>query len=164
MALTVYQRFFEKTRRNPSTSCLEWTASTVKGYGQISFQGKMYSAHRFAWEIAHGAIPKGAQVLHNCPHGDNPLCVEVAHLWLGTNADNMKDRDAKGRQPQGETAGSAKLTAAQVLEIRALYSRGGFTQKELGPLFGVGRSTINYAITGRNWKAVIKGSQGKTPS
>jgi hypothetical protein len=51
-------------------------------------------AHRVAWEKVHGPIPQGMQVLHRC---DTPLCVNVEHLFLGTNADNQRDKASKGR-------------------------------------------------------------------
>jgi hypothetical protein len=55
-------------------------------------------AHRVAWEIYCGEIPNNLHVLHTC---DNPLCVKPDHLWLGTQADNMRDKALKGRQRPG---------------------------------------------------------------
>jgi hypothetical protein len=94
------ERFFAKTKLADqlpvmATPCLEWTASrNRKGYGQFRLDGKTERAHRVAWQIAHGPIPDGLHVLHKC---DNPPCVAVEHLFLGTDADNAADRDAKGR-------------------------------------------------------------------
>ena len=80
------------------SACIEWTGSrNPKGYGQKKVGGKTIFAHRWAWEQANGPIPDGLHVLHTC---DNPPCVNVDHLFLGTNADNVKDRDAKGRMWQ----------------------------------------------------------------
>jgi len=81
--------------------CLEWTRSTVRGgYGQIKVNGKQLKTHRFAWELANGPIPEGMQVLHHC---DNPPCCDTEKcLFLGTDADNMADRDAKGRHGQSK--------------------------------------------------------------
>jgi hypothetical protein len=58
------------------------------------FRGKLWRAHRAAWVEAHGDIPEGMFVLHQC---DNRACVNVAHLFLGTHQDNMDDRESKGR-------------------------------------------------------------------
>jgi len=99
------QRFLSKTRRadvlrpGMTTPCLEWTAATDRhGYGRLSNRrgraGNPESAHRVAWENANGAIPNGLHVLHRC---DNPLCVSVEHLFIGTAADNVKDCMEKGR-------------------------------------------------------------------
>jgi len=77
--------------------CWLWTASTRYGYGRLKVGARRIQAHRVSWELHHGPIPEGLCVLHNCPGGDNPTCVNPAHLWLGTRADNAADRDAKGR-------------------------------------------------------------------
>lgn len=93
--------FFSKTklatevRPGMTTPCLEWQASrNRKGYGQVRYDGKNDGAHRVAWVLEHGPIPDGLYILHRC---DNPPCVAVEHLFLGTAADNMADKMAKGR-------------------------------------------------------------------
>lgn len=84
--------------RQSSAGCILWIGSTVgAGYGQILVSGRMRLAHRVAWEAAHGPIPKGLCVLHDCPNGDNSRCINPDHLWLGTKAENNADRDRKGR-------------------------------------------------------------------
>ena len=77
--------------------CIEWQgAKTLRGYGQIGLPGgdQMMRTHRLAWILAHGEIPEGLNVCHSC---DNPPCCNVEHLWLGTQADNVADMVAKGR-------------------------------------------------------------------
>ena len=79
-----------------TSPCSEWTGATDDdGYGRRRWRGKVRKAHRVAWEIAYGPIPEGAKVLHRC---DNPPCIEPTHLFLGTQADNVADMIAKGRQ------------------------------------------------------------------
>lgn len=88
------------------TPCYAWTASTRnKGYGAFSYTdetGRLIQerAHRIAWTLAHGPIPKGLRVLHHC---DYPPCSNEAHLFLGTNQDNVDDMMAKGRHVKGGT-------------------------------------------------------------
>ena len=80
--------------------CWEWTdGCDGDGYGVVGAGGKTVRAHRVAWEVAHGPIPDGVHVLHQC---DNPPCINPAHLFLGTQADNMADKVAKGRPPGQE--------------------------------------------------------------
>jgi hypothetical protein len=140
MMKTTEQRFWAKVRK--TASCWLWTASTrAKGYGAfcyvrdgIAVQGR---AHRYSWEIHNGTVPDGLCVLHNCPDGDNPACVNPAHLYLGTKAINNIDMIAKGRYnhsrtglnhapayPRGETHPGAKLTVKDVLRIRAAHKAG----------------------------------------
>lgn len=88
-------RFFDRIVPEPNTGCWLWTGAVDKdGYGQIKEHGKQVKAHRVSWKIHHGELPEFSVVCHQC---DTPSCVNPAHLFLGTHADNMKDRDAKGR-------------------------------------------------------------------
>jgi len=117
---------------------------TSKGYGLRSRNGKINGAHRHAWEEAYGPIPESMQVLHRC---DNRACVNPRHLFLGTNADNMEDRNTKGRQAKGERMGASKLTEADVLEIfedrRPLRAIAGD--------YGVSHKTIFNIKKGLTW-------------
>lgn len=82
-------------RLRPEGDCLVFTGTRSRqGYGSLRVAGAMIKAHRVAWELAHGQIPAGMAVCHRC---DNPPCCNVAHLFLGTIADNNADRHAKGR-------------------------------------------------------------------
>lgn len=136
---TVPDRFIAKLRLGPS-GCWVWTGTCHgKGYGHFSANKRTNKTHRYVWDAVHGSIPSGMHVLHRC---DNPPCCNPAHLFLGTNADNVADRDAKGRQAKGDRNGKQKLTAAQVNEIRAKYEAGGATQKDLAAQYGVDGSWI----------------------
>jgi hypothetical protein len=91
--------FEAKYQANETTGCWEWTASRARGgYGQFTTSindGRMwYRAHRFSYVAHKGKIPEGMVVMHSC---DSPRCVNPDHLRLGTQADNMRDRDAKNR-------------------------------------------------------------------
>lgn len=95
---TPEERFWDKVNMGGSIDypyCREWNAFRNKqGYGQFRFQDRMQKAHRVSWILNKGEIPEELCVLHHC---DNPPCVNPDHLWLGTDADNVADRDEKGR-------------------------------------------------------------------
>lgn len=87
------ERFWSKV--NKTGGCWEWTAAAnVKGYGRFMFEGRVQYAHRLSYAFAFGGISEGLLVCHRC---DNPKCVNPAHLFLGTNMDNIQDCCAKGR-------------------------------------------------------------------
>jgi hypothetical protein len=153
---TITERFWSKVQK--TETCWLWTAyyDRIKcgGYGRINFNGKPgVLAHRAAWMLTNGPIPAGLCVLHRC---DTPRCVRPDHLFLGTNADNMADRDAKGRRhaPRGEASGSAKITEAQVRFIRAELAKGRGCPT-LAAQFGLDRTTIWQIGKKKLWAHVI---------
>jgi hypothetical protein len=84
--------------------------------------------------MTYGAIPDGKCVCHRC---DNKGCVRPSHLFLGTQADNMRDMVAKGRSRAGSRNHRAKLTEADATTIRERYAAGGITQSALADEYGV---------------------------
>lgn len=134
------------------TPCKEWPHGLANtGYGQRQYKGRTWLAHRAAWDEHIGPIPDGLQVLHRC---DNRPCHEIAHLFLGTMADNMRDKVAKGRQARGEKVFHHKLTAREVQIIRQQYASGGVTQKALAQQYGVHPSAISRAVHRKHWAHV----------
>ena len=124
--------------------CVEWEGAKCRGYGRV---GKSQYAHRAAWERANGNIPKGICVLHKC---DNPACVNVDHLFLGTHADNMADMVKKGRSPRsnGEKDGNSKLTEDQVRAIRT----DNRLHRKIAAEYGVTRANISYIKRRNTWR------------
>jgi hypothetical protein len=110
--------------------------------------GRRASAHRAAWEHVHGSIPDGRHVLHRC---DTPRCFFVEHLFLGTQSENVADMDRKGRRwrPIGEANPRAKLSAADVLAIRALPTHN---YAALGRQYGVADVNIRAVVLRHTWK------------
>lgn len=92
-------KFNLKVDRNGPDQCWPWLGSiNRKGYGQFSAQierkSETFEVHRLMWRLVNGPIPAGMLVCHSC---DNPICVNPAHLWLGTSHDNNHDAIRKGR-------------------------------------------------------------------
>lgn len=132
----------------PVGDCLEWTgASDRDGYGRIKIGGRMWCAHRAAYEVAHGPISSGLVVRHLC---DNPACILPEHLELGTHQENMDDRRVRGRAPYGERHGNAKLTEMQVLEIRKAVAQGA-TCKEVAARYGCSAINVSMICRGKSW-------------
>lgn len=113
---------------------------------------KMALAHRVAWELTYGESPDGKCVLHTC---DTPSCVNPNHLRLGSQLDNIKDMDTKGRRvrkgPASGKAHKAKLTFEQVEAMRSL-AIVGLSYTAIGREFGVSKSTAARACQGKTWK------------
>lgn len=116
--LATISRFENMVTPEPMSGCHLWTGT--ENYGVLSVSGTPYFAHRLSWVIYNGAIPDGMNVLHRC---DVSCCVNPQHLFLGTQLDNVRDMDAKGRRKSNPTRGERhprhKLTKHDVLAIRS---------------------------------------------
>jgi hypothetical protein len=150
------EKLMAKATLSPETGCLEWQGHKDDwGYGVYVLGGrenrKSWKAHRLSWRLQKGEIPADLCVLHKC---DNPCCINVDHLFLGTNADNVLDRDTKGRgaDHSGELNGKSILTAEQVQLIRARYVPKKVTRKHLAAEFGVSVSAIKKVVNYVNWR------------
>lgn len=147
----VESHFWESVERKGENDCWNWIGkSIVDGYGTLTTRGKYVRAHRFAWEITNGPIPKGMQVCHRC---DNRLCVNPKHLFLGTAVDNQHDKVVKKRQARGERSGNAKLTNDEVREIRSLFSIGK-SQSQIARDFNVTVQSIHAIVHHKTWKHI----------
>lgn len=154
---TTSTRFWAKVQCGLPDECWEWKAHRdPHGYGQFAYHGTMVRSHRVIWELTHGPIPRGKGhhgmcVLHSC---DNPPCVNPGHLFLGTMGDNIRDRDAKGRQRTlrgwAHPRPMAKLTPKAVRDIRSSSA----PQHELATRYGVSATTICQVISRRVWAHV----------
>lgn len=141
-----------------TTGCWNWLrGKNEDGYGYVWHQGKMHRASRASYEAFIGLIEGGLLVLHKC---DNRACINPDHLFLGTHQDNAVDRNAKGRQVQGERHPNAKLTFAQVAEYRQLkqaisQERGErYSAKAARDALGLSKTITDHLDSGRRWKGL----------
>lgn len=154
-------RFWSKVDRSAGpTGCWIWTASkNTGGYGHVFVGGRLQGAHRVAYELTNGPVPKG-DGYHGtvvCHHCDVRACVNPAHLFIGAQSDNHADMMRKGRHParpcRGEANGASKLTETLVRQIRDLRA-SGVTGAEVARLLGVSQGTVSRAYRGIGWAHV----------
>lgn len=151
----IAERFWEKVEK--TAGCWLWTGQKhPQGYGFLDIKNSsnkrvVLIASRVIWEWENGPIPDGMQVCHSC---DNPPCVNPAHLFLGTNQDNIDDKVAKGRQMKGEAVPNSIVTEAEVIEMRRRHAAGEM-QKDLAVEFGISRPTMSNIIRGVTWKHLL---------
>lgn len=135
---------FQKT-----DTCWIWTKRKDKdGYGVYRTKTQR-RAHRVAYEIAYGPIPNGLVVMHSC---DNPSCVNLGHLHLGTPRENNDDKMRKRRHAYGSRIGVSKLSEAEVKEIRDLF--GTISTMEIGRRYGISGAHALRVARGDCWKHV----------
>ncbi len=171
----ILKRFWAKVNKNGPIQahtpelgpCWVWTAARFQNchYAMFSILGWPVLAHRMAWLIAHGEDPSPLFVLHRC---DNRVCVNPDHLFRGTQADNVHDRNEKGRtahsktsgphlhperMPRGEASGVARFTEQDVLEIRHLHSQG-WAIRAIARQFDTSHTEIRFIVRRRIWKHI----------
>jgi hypothetical protein len=113
--------------------------------------GRQETLTRTLWRLLNGrALQDHEKVCHHCDH---PWCCNPAHWFIGTTADNLKDRDAKGRQARGERSGMAKLTTPDILEIRSRYATGE-SQQSIADSFGISQLHVSNIARRVAWKHV----------
>lgn len=147
-------RFWENVDKRGPAECWPWTGyqRNAQGYGAVHAQGSKVRATHISWFLHHGEWPndRGLWVLHKC---DNPACVNPAHLWLGTAADNNRDAMRKGRARwvRGERHYQAKLTVEQVREVRRRIAAGE-THRAVAAAFGMSAPAISAIASRRSWR------------
>lgn len=154
-------RFFQNFQKGSPESCWLWTGSNNGHYGRLYDKTICIEtwAHRISWTIYNGPIPSGMQVCHNCPGGDNPLCVNPAHLFLGTQAINMADKVSKGRQQKGSQIVQAVLTEGDAERLVADYSNG-IPVSNLIKSYKISRQAIYNLLNGLTWTHIHTGANG----
>jgi len=158
--------FWARVDQPSAKACWVWIgAKTSSGYGSLMWHGRHVQAHRVAYWLTHGGIRLDTQfrvagvakryrrfVLHRC---DNRLCCNPEHLFLGSMRANQLDAYAKGRktQPKSKHA-NAKLSPAQVRQIRRAYSAGGVRQVGLAAKYGVSQRCISLIVRNETYKDI----------
>src|SRR5690625_5211179 len=136
-------RFWDQVDRRSDGECWPWLGSVDQGgYGVFSVRRQATRAHRYAVVLAGRALLASEVVMHSC---DNPPCVNPAHLHIGTQADNIADKMAKGRHRAlvGVQSHRAKLSDADVRKIRELCERGEISQARIGEMYGIGQDQVS---------------------
>lgn len=148
-------KFWSRVQPAEADECWLWTGPVVDGnYPKVWMDQKIQGAHRVSYALAVGDLEPGMCVCHTC---DNRLCVNPAHLWLGTKADNNADAHAKGRSSGGSLPGEmspmARLTDDAVREIRSRVAAGE-PKASVARDFGVCKQTVCNVISGLTWSHV----------
>lgn len=130
------KRFWDKVDKKGPDDCWEWTACTRRGHGGFWLDGRLVGAHRFAWEQVNGPIPSGLHVRHSC---DNPPCVNINHLRLGTHQDNMADTVIRKRR-------KSKLRHL-ISDIHAMKDKG-WKNRQIARYFGVAHTSVGRILSG----------------
>lgn len=147
----VARSFLDDAIRSQTDDCIVWPFNvTWNGYGMFWHQGRMQPASRVSCGLAYGAPPtERHEAAHSC---NNRACVNPRHLRWATASENAADRIQHGTSNRGSQSPHAKLTEADVLEMRKLRKETKITYRELGERYGVSTSAAGHAVSGVWWK------------
>ena len=155
--LPMPDRFWAKVDVRGPDDCWPWLAAprnknSTHRYGAFWLNRRHEPANKVAWELKNGPMAHGMFACHTC---DNPECCNPSHIFPGTNQENTADKVSKGRQVKGEQIHTAKLTSAQVAEIRAARPPGkrapvGLPAR-LSAKYGVTKQHLSDIWSGRAW-------------
>jgi len=149
LGLSLAERLKRSSTVDPVSGCIRWTGNVNnKGYGLIGIGAKDTAlVHRVAWELANGPIPAGMCLCHRC---DVPLCINPAHMFIGSQQDNMADKMQKGRHValRGHEGPGAKLSEEQARSILADARSPSVIAAE----FGIGESAVRRIKNGSTWR------------
>lgn len=162
--MNFFERYSDKIVEVSVSGCWIWMGSAKeRGYGQvvsgrISPAGNSVpeGAHRAAFRSAFGEFDRSLHVCHRC---DVPVCVNPDHLFLGTQADNMRDKISKGKQVSGSSHGMATMDETTVMRLRSEYVFRIVTYEVLARRHGLTASAVAAAVRGETWKKI----EGKAP-
>lgn len=146
-------RFWQNVAVKTPSDCWLWTLSVdLYGYGRFSTHKRHLKAHRVSWTLTNGVIPDAMRVCHNYPTGDNPLCCNPAHLFLGTQKENMEDAAKKWRTFRGSIGVVYKVTEEDIPVIR----RRALTESALkvGLDYGITRTAVTAICRRERWAHV----------
>ena len=146
-------RFNQYCEPNKESECIEWNGNIRQGYGRFYLNGKWLTAHRVSWMMNNGPIPEGMLILHKC---DNSSCVNIKHLFIGTQRDNVLDMIRKKRHKvlKGSANPNSKLNEFKVVQIRDLYGEGNTSYAKLAREFCVSPKLIELVIKRIVWRTV----------
>lgn len=147
-SLSLYDKIIENSSKQKNDCIIYNGTKNIDGYGQIRYRNKFYRVHRVIFEHHNGSIPKGKIIRHKC---DNPPCINIDHLLIGTQLDNINDKMLRKRQAKGEKQGASKLTEKQVLKIYELAWNGEILQRQIAKNFNVSKSIISDIKHGKTW-------------
>lgn len=141
------ERFMANVSPEPNTGCWLWLGSVADdGYGRMRVGGgRRVRAHRLALELFAASAPGDHLVCHRC---DQPTCVNPAHLFVGTNADNLADMARKGRSTRGGRNPNARLSPLDVAAIRASTA----TNEAVARRFGISATHASRIRNNHAWE------------